>query len=195
MFYKRINDKSLWAIFCLLIFTIFADVYGLYTFYLDISNILAFNVFLIIETSLLYYFFFQLFLTRLIKQLLIFLFCFFLLFWTVEFFNYGTKQFLFYGAIFENITVLAFIIYFYYEQLIKFNSTLIYYQSRFWVVSAYLVYIAGTFFLLLFMTSLNSKDQVKYYVLNYVFVIIRTILLSIAMFVRNNEGKNKFKIT
>lgn len=194
VFLKKINDKSLRVVFFLLIINFLADIYGLYSFYTDVSNIISFNVYLALETSFLIIFFFKILISPFVKKVLMFLFAIFLVFWIYEFIKNGKNEFLYNCVIFENISILGLALYYYYEQIIKVNSAFIYVQTRFWVVAAYLVYIAGTFFLLLYIPSLNSKEQVKYYVLNYVFVIIRTMLLSVAMFMKNNTEKQKFKL-
>ncbi|WP_026260111.1 hypothetical protein [Segetibacter koreensis] len=87
------------------------------------------------------------------------------------------------------MTILALIIYYYYEQIIIINSAFIYAEATFWIVTAYFIYIAGTFFLYLYMPSLNNAEQEQYYVLNYIFTIIRTLLICVALFVK--PGSNK----
>ncbi|HSU51602.1 MAG TPA: hypothetical protein VLJ41_13450 [Segetibacter sp.] len=82
--------------------------------------------------------------------------------------------------------------YFYYEKIFLLNEPLIYDNTTFWVVSAFFLNAAGTFFLLLYISTLPSKeDQEGYYNLNYVFTILRTILLSIAMLMKNTSLDNQ----
>ena len=84
---------------------------------------------------------------------------------------------------------LLLIIYYYYEQIILINSAFIYAEATFWIVTAYFIYIAGTFFLYLYIPSLNDVEQEQYYVLNYIFTIIRTVLICVATFVKPGNSK------
>ncbi len=93
----------------------------------------------------------------------------------------------------ENILILSAVIYFYYEQILKVSVLNIFSQPQFWVVTAYFIYFAGTFFLILYISSLNHKEQGQYYVMNYIFTIIRTILLSIAMLIGYEDDYKKGK--
>lgn len=193
LYFDKKKDKSLRVIFLLLIANFITDIYSLYKLFKLDTNFVVFNIYLLIETFCLFLFYRNIIEEKKVKKVLSFIISAFVIFWVYAFANLGQKQFLYNCAAFENIFILAFAIYYYYDQIIKVNSPFIYMQTRFWVVSAYLVYIAGTFFLLLYIPSLNSKDQVRFYILNYVFVIIRTILISIAMFMKDNSEKTKFK--
>lgn len=93
----------------------------------------------------------------------------------------------------ENILILLTVIYFYYEQIIKVNLLNIFSQSQFWVVTAYFLYFAGTFFLILYIPSLNQKEQEQYYVMNYLFTIVRTLILCIAMLIKPTDNLNGLK--
>lgn len=189
------KDKSLWVIFFLLIINFISDGYGLYSLYLASPNYLTFNIYLLFETVCLSIFYYQVVAESIVKKAIALIISVFVVFWLYSFIRSGFDQFLYSCAAFENIFILVFALYYYYEQIIKINSAFIYMQPRFWIVSAYLVYIAGTFFLLLYIPSLNSKEQVKYYILNYVFVIIRTILLCIAMFMKDKSENQGLKLT
>jgi len=86
-------------------------------------------------------------------------------------------------------------IYFYYEEIFLLNKPFIYLNPNFWIVSAYFLNASGTFFLLLYIPDLNATGQLKYYALNYMFLIIRSILLSIAMCMPDKDKqKEQFKI-
>lgn len=194
-FFKRIMDGSLRVIFFLLIINLLLDIYGLYTLTNKAANFVSFNIYTLIETAFLYIFFYRIFIRDLAKKTVLFVFSIFFIFWLSLFIKYGSSIFLLNCAALEYTTILAFAINYYYEQLVKANSSYVYLKPRFWIVSAYLVYVAGTFFLLLYIPLLPYEQQLKYYVLNYVFVIIRTILLSIAMFMKNNQPlKQEFKL-
>ena len=196
IFYKRIDDKSLRVIFFLLISNIVVDLYGLYRLTYDLNNFVSYNVNVLVETTALFIFLYQILQSKVVRKTIVFISVFFFVFWLYQFSAKGNRTFLDSCTTVENISFLAFALYYYYEQLIKGSSAFVYQEPRFWIITAYLIFIAGTFFLLLYLPSLSTKDQLKYYVLNYGFVLIRTILLSIAMFMKhNNSQKQKFTLT
>lgn len=168
----------------------FNDVYTLYLiYYKHKSNFLFYNILLLIETLSLYYFFSLIIKAHFLKKILFFLSIIFTVFWTFSLLKFGDKSY-FSGCInFENISLLALAIYYYYEEIIIINSAFIYAELTFWIVTAYFIYMAGTFFLYLYIPSLNVLEQEKYYVLNYIFTIIRTILLSVAIFMKPGFSK------
>ncbi|MBI1779811.1 MAG: hypothetical protein HYR66_00285 [Sphingobacteriales bacterium] len=104
------------------------------------------------------------------------------------------------------ILVITWSIVFFYEQLTKpaDNSQLFLYSSpAFWVVAAYLIYFAGTFFLFIYSQNKDlakgSDAYIQYNLINGVFVLIKNILLSVAMFtkgpVENSMPSRYRKIT
>jgi len=161
------------------------------------SNYISFNTYLLIETICLYVFYQKIVFGKLVKKILSVVIILLVLFWINGFIKAGQNEFLYYSVTFENIFILVFAIYYYYEQVIILNKSYIYTKIRFWIVTAFFVNAAGTFFLLLYIPSLNNEDQQRYYLLNYLFVIIRTVLLSIAMFGKSEDlikkGVNQFK--
>ncbi len=194
VFRKRINDKKLQVVFFLLALTFMIDLYGLYAIWKQINNCLTYNVNLAIEAVCLYIFFYQIFKSRPLKKVILFTGVFYVLYWSYKFISVGgSSKILNTCETVLNISVFAFAIYYFYEHVIKINAISVFSQPTFWVVTAYLIYIAGTFFLLLYLPSLTKYDQEKYYVLNYVFIVIRTILLSIAMFMQAEDAEDPEK--
>ena len=186
VFKKRINDKSFRVIFFLIAFGLLCDIQGLYYLKQHKENFRTYNLFILIEGVFLGFFFYQILYNKLIKQFLFVIGVGFISYWLYTFFTIGNRDYVNTCVTIENVCILAFAIYYYYEQIIRLNTTFIYNQPRFWVVTAYLIYIAGTFFLLLYLPIFSSKDQEKYYVLNYVFIIIRSLFLSLAIFMKND---------
>ena len=166
------------------------DGYSLYLLnYLNKSNFLFYNIYQLAETFSLYYFFYYIIRRPFLKRL-IWLFSFlYIILWLISFFKFGNSSYFSSCTNFENITVLALIIYYYYEQIIVINTVFIYGESIFWIATAFFIYIAGTFFLFLYIPSLNLAEQEKYYLLTYIFTIIRTVLLSVAVFIKPGVKK------
>lgn len=97
-----------------------------------------------------------------------------------------------------NVAILAILIIiwsivFFYEQLTKpaIGEQLFLYSSpSFWIVSAYLIYFAGTFFLFIYSQNKpperDTEEFIQYSLINGVFILIKNILLSVAMFTRGS---------
>jgi hypothetical protein len=187
------KDESLRVIFFLLFVNLSTDVYGLYCVLKVQTNFISFNLNLLIETICLCIFYTKIIREDHVKKIIYAVLFIFLIFWGFEFTKLGKNNFLYDCVTFENILVIVFAIYYYYEQIFKLNTAFIYKYPIFWVVTAYFITAAGTFFLLLYITSFNPNLQQSIYVLNYIFVIIRTILLCIAMFSNNNNILQKQK--
>ena len=175
------------VIFYLLVVSFLFDEHGLVKYFEKKANYLSFNIFLLLETIGLCIFFYQVLASSLIRKILIFVFPFLVGFWIFEFYKNSRYDILNHFIAAEQTLILFLIINFYYQELAKQNASYAYLTTRFWVVTAFFVYSAGTFFLLLYLPSLEFAEKTKYYVWNYVFIIIRTFLLSIAMFMKNNN--------
>lgn len=187
---KKINYKELRVIIFLIVIDFVINILSLH---LHSTNYTPYNSLLLIETFCLLLFFYKIVLNRRIKSLLSLIILLSFFYWTYDFVKYGTKDYLNSFQTFENILILLIVIYYYYEQILKINVQDIFLQPHFWVVTAYFIYFAGTFFLILYIPSLNSKEQEQYYVMNYLFTIIRTILLCIAMLMKPIEGKKNIR--
>lgn len=133
---------------------------------------------------MLYYYFSLVIKKTSVKRIIAFLSIPYIILWIVSLLKFGDKSYFSSCTNFENITILGLAIYYYYEQIIIINSAFIYAEAAFWIVTAFFIYIAGTFFLFLYLASLNLSEHGKYYVLAYIFTIIRTILLCIAIFIK-----------
>lgn len=153
-------------------------------YYQHKSNFLFYNVYQLAESISLYYFFYLIIKNVAIRKIILFLSILYIIFWMFSLFKFGNKSYFSGCTNFENMTVLGLIIYYYYEQIIIINSAFIYAESTFWIITAFFIYIAGTFFLYLYIPSLDLLEQERYYVLNYIFTIIRTVLLSVAIFIK-----------
>jgi len=124
-----------------------------------------------------------------VKRIIAFLSIPYIILWLLSLLKFGDKSYFSSCTNFENITILGLAIYYYYEQIIIINSAFIYAEAAFWIVTAFFIYSAGIFFLFLYMPSLNLPEQEKYYVLTYIFTIIRTVLLSVAFFIKPEYSK------
>ena len=196
-FRKRLIDKGLRVIILLLLFGFFADIYSLYLANHQRPNFKVFNWFTLVETLLLLHYFykilplkshFKLFLSTAIIYTLLFL---------KDYYRInGNRNYLDNIAAIENVIVIILSIVYFFKQISNPDNLDFQKNPQFWVVCAYLIYSAGTFFLFLYISTLPLKDQQSDYILNYIFLIPKSMLLSIAMFMKNTfPQRKKFQLT
>jgi hypothetical protein len=192
-FEERIKDKRLRVIFFLLFLGFITDLYGLFRVWDKENNFVVYNINLLLESIFIYTFFFKILNSSLAKKLLIAAGIILVAIWINMFSQGGNQDYLNTFQTLENISIFALSIYFFYEQIFKLNTPFVSNEPRFWVVAAYLIYSAGTFFLLLYLPSLSEENRETYYVLNYIFIIVRTIILSVAIFMKTDiQSPQKF---
>ena len=181
----------------MLIVVFIIDLIGIYFYYLKKNNSYFSDIQLLIETLTLYYYFFRIFSTKFVKIFISLLAIFFTTTWMISGISIGLKKTFDICANIQNVSILALTLYYFYEQVIKINTIFIYKEHRFWIVAAYFIYFSGIFFLFIYIPSLSQDDLIIYYSLNYVFIIIRSALLSIAMFVKPalNNFHNPYNVS
>lgn len=196
-FRKRLSDKGLRVIILLLIIGFFADIYSVYLANHRSPNFKIFNWFILVETLLLLHYFykilplkshFKLFLSTAIIYTLLFL--------KDYYFINGNRNYLDNIAAIENVIVIILSIVYFFKQISNPNNLDFQKYPQFWVVCAYLIYFSGTLFLFLYINTLPKAEQQNDYVLNYIFLIPKSLLLSIAMCMKNTfPQRKKFQLT
>jgi hypothetical protein len=192
---KRINQKNLRVIVLLVSISFITDLISLYLVSIRKPNFTLYNSFILIEGVLLFYYFSLILKIKYMKHFIFILSVVYFLFWFYYLYNIGFKTYADLIISFENIAILILSLIYYFRQLRQTEDIVIYSNSHFWIVSAYLVYIAGTFFLFLYIPSLSLDEQQNYYWLNYIFVMIKTVMLCVAMFMKDPKQSKKFQLT
>ena len=197
LLFKRISDKGLRVIVFLLIIGFGADLYSIYLGKIGRANFSTYNLFIIAESLLLFLYFYLILTSTLHRSIIIFI----TLVYTIVFLGYyfkidGNKNYLDICAVIENIIVIFLSIVYFFKEISKPDNLDFQKKSQFWVVCSYLIYSAGTLFLFLYINTLPKSEQQNDYVLNYIFLIPKSILLSIAMFMKNTiPQRKKFQLT
>jgi hypothetical protein len=197
IFHKKINDKAVRVIFYLLVIGFLFDSYQIYSSSQGSTTYLSSNLFTLIETLFLYFFFKIIIDSRLGNKIIYVLAVAFSAVWIYLFIKAGTTSYIETLSAIETLTLISLSIYYFWEQLRKPDTVFLYTVPRFWLVTAYLTYTTGTFFLFLYLDSLSIVEQQRYFVyLNPIFLLIKTIMLSIAMLMRSKiPQRKKFQLT
>lgn len=95
-------------------------------------------------------------------------------------------------SLIEFLAFIVFIIYFFYEKMKVVNASPIHHSISFWICVGLFIYFTGNFFFFLFVNSSTDPEFAKQMKIVYSFVtIIKNILLCLALFAHENEGKTK----
>ncbi len=148
------------------------------------------------EALLLFFFFSKILQSTLARKTPLIFTILFLIIWAAYFRKLGTTDYVNNAVTFENISIIILSILYFFEQINQPEPEIIYNKTLFWVVVAYLIYSAGTFFLYIYLPYLSKEDQVKYYNLNYGLSIFKNTLLAFAFTMKGNEpSRKKFQLT
>lgn len=97
----------------------------------------------------------------------------------------------------EYILIIAFSLFFFFEELNEPNTTFIYASYTFWLIVGILIYSTGTFFFFMQSSDLTNEQWQKWAVINYVFTIIKNAFFSVAMIINKSgpppEGNSRIK--
>lgn len=193
---RKFVDRGIQAIIFLLCLGFVTDAYGLHLIKNGQANFLFYNVFNLVETTALLYYFFLLIKFRQAKFYFLITFIVFFIVWSFQFYHTGNSTFNDSAVTLEYSLVICLGILFFYRQINSMDTQVPYQTAHFWIVSAYLLYIAGTFFLFLLINDMTPQEQAEYYVLNYVFLLVKTLMLSVAMLMKPRPEKpKKFQLT
>jgi hypothetical protein len=99
------------------------------------------------------------------------------------------KNFDFWATLITAVLVLIYCIFFFYEEISKTETLLIYQSYTFWVATGCIIYLAGTLFLFLYTSDMEDKQKSSLWVIDIVFEIIKNIFFSIAFVVGKNSKK------
>ena len=166
-------------------------------YYLHQNNSYLLNIQVLIETFLLYFYFYQILSNKVIRKFVSFCSIIFAVIWIISLSTKGIRINFDLNSNLQNISILILTLLYYYEQVVKINTPFIYKEPRFWIVSAYFIYFSGIFFLFIYIPTLTAKDLESNYQITYIFTFIRSILLSIAMIIKpmKDNFRNNFSVT
>lgn len=146
----------------------------------------------VIEYSILAYLFYLHIKNKVVKNILLFSVLPFAIFAIYDFFKADKPALPFIPLILEYLIILIFIIYFFFEVIQESVVEPIYHKSIFWVSVAFILNFSGNFFLLL--SSVNSfEDEVFRDTFTIVYssvTILKNVLLSIAVYTKENKSEN-----
>jgi voltage-gated potassium channel Kch len=91
----------------------------------------------------------------------------------------------------EAILILIFSFYYFYEQMKDVSTLFIYGRFHFWIVLGMMIYLAGSFFIYIYASQLETHEVAKYWIFTNIFSIIKSILFTIAIFINGSQSTKK----
>jgi hypothetical protein len=194
LFYKKLNTKALKVFFyyALTLF-IFAGLTYLARLVISDSKLFFFllRVFSICEYTIISFFLYNIFVTKIAKKIALFSIAPFVLYAILDYIFSDKNQFNNHSNIVSSLLLISFIIYFFYE---KMNTVVMYplYQSiTFWICVGLFLYFAGSFFFFIFIKSGADKEFVLLMNSIYAIVVVtKNIFLSLALFASEKTNDN-----
>lgn len=189
---KKQKGIGPWVIFIYLAYCAANESVNAYlTYFRHTINYFFFNVFTIVEYTLLTYYIYRLIKNSVFKKVILVLSVAFYLLSIVLFLGSKEDTIDSIMASSEFILLIVFSIYYLFEQMRKPDHIFFYAIPEFWIIVAILLYFSGTFFLFTYAQSLiEDKSFVfQYSVINSSFYILKNLLWGVAMSVKGGDDK------
>ena len=147
---------------------------------------ILYNSFTVIEFIFFSVFFYIIINSTILKKILPFVVALFLISSLIDFAFILNKS---YTSGVQSVLILIMCIYYFFDQLKKPDTYLIYTNINFWIIISFLIYVAGTFFLYLMAENMtpNKEFRKEYAIINFSFNLLKNILLSIAMLMKEEK--------
>lgn len=190
------KERSKWVCFLLVVLSILAEIVNTILIQRRQNTLIVSNIYILCDSLLTFYFFYWKFKRQRSYNYIIFT-CLITLLVT---WSYHTliksdiKNLDSWSNGVETIAVIILSVIFFYDQLIKPQTLFVYSTAIFWIVAGILIYKTGTFFLFLYFDTLEHTETANFgnlYIINSAFLIIRSILFSIAFIMKKNDRKKR----
>ncbi len=182
LFKHNRKERLKWVIFILLVLGVLVDLLSFKLAKQQSTNVWLINMYTLVEFSLLSFFFIGL---QKHKQnkFYSFVFIFFLLMWIVQnFFLQNINQFDYFSQAIEFLLLFIFCLLYFLKKAKATDTIFIYNTYEFWLVTAILIYCAGTFFSFFIPMNIveRNKDTLVFEYISRVGSIVKSILIAVA---------------
>ena len=201
-FYKKVVYKKLKVFFVYAISqAIFSVVCYIIIYYSNsFSNyIFILRVHLIVEYLIISLFLFNIFNNRVIKNIIILLLPFFILYNIIDFVEFGNSKFGSLPTLIEFIIFIVFIIFYFFERMRSNDYVFIYNKTHFWIFVGLFVYFSGNFFYILLIeyskkyATSDIKNQLT--IIYCIVTITKNLFLGFSLFASEEQvGESRDEI-
>ena len=190
LFYKR--NRSLW-VKVLFLYVIFSFLIDTLLLRLDtvshrtvIYNVLS--VFTLIEYSVFSYVLYSIIDNRIFRAIILVSSGIFFVFAIFYFLTVKNNTFDSLPASIESILIVAFSIFYLFDQMSKPQVIFIYQEPNFWFVVGFIIYFSGTLFLFIQASNLTKEVRDNFWKINLFSNIIKNILFAIAFSTKKSKN-------
>lgn len=193
LFLSRNKKDGLWVILFYVTASFLTDF--CFEFFNPPNNLsfFIFSLFTILEYSFFSAFIYLNFKKKIFKQIILITSLFFFTFCAISYFSAKGNFFDSLPASIESIFIIIFCIFYYYEQINNPEVSFIYSSKKFWIVTAFLIYLSGTLFLFIYTFGLSKKEQSFYWPINMVFNTIKNLIITLAFTLPISDQQTFFK--
>jgi hypothetical protein len=190
LFLYRNKKGGLWVIFLYVFYSFLTDIAHEVFIIRPESSFFLLSLFTVLEYSFFTAFLYLNFKRSSFKLILIITSLIFYLFCIHSFFT--TKDFSFDSlpASIEAILIIFFCILFFFEQINNPDVSFIYSSKKFWIATAFLIYLSGTLFLFIYTSNLSEAEQGFYWPINYVFNILKNLIITLAFSLPSDNSQS-----
>ena len=151
-----------------------------------IFNLLS--VFTLVEYSVFSYVLYSVIISRLFRGVILISSVVFFVFSIYYFLTVKNNTFDSLPASIESILIVAYSIFYLFDQMNKPQVIFIYQEPHFWFVVAFIIYFSGTLFLFIQASNLTKEVRDNFWKISLISLIIKNILFAIAF--STKKGKN-----
>jgi hypothetical protein len=178
VFLKRNRGEGLWVIFLYCVFSLLTEM-----LFAMAQQQIFYMLFAIVQFTLFSFFFYSSLEGKKVKYIPI---IGALVFYVVAISNFTNKKFDSISVSLSSVLIITYCILLLYELIKDPKILFVYYQKKFWVIIAFLLYFSATFFLFLYARALTPTEHAKYWAINNFFEILKNILFCIAFIMKKN---------
>jgi len=179
VFLKRNRGEGLWVVFLYSLLSLLTELL------FDILRLqIVFSLFNFVEVTLFALFAYSSFQEKKFKYIPI---VGTLIFYLVAIINFTNKRFDSISASLESILIIPYCILLLYEQIKDPSIVFVYYNKKFWVIIAFLLYFSATLFLNIYYSNLSAEQRSNYWVINNFFDFLKNILFCIAFIMKKSD--------
>lgn len=188
LFFNRIREWHLWVIFFYCLYSFGNDYLIIYRFKHHLTYKKFLFTFTIIEYLVFAGFLWSILKNELLRKILLgvsiafTLFCLYPLLIRPKIGNFDSVQ-----TSIEAIVVIIFSLIYLFEEINKPQVAFIYSSYKFWVIIGMFLYMAGTFFLFIYASTLSAKEVNSYWIINYISNILKNVLFALAIVIHAKE--------
>ncbi len=192
-FIRKMKGFAVWVILFYCIFSFSNDSIILYRDSNKQSVSLNLYIFTILEYLCFSFILFRFIRSSIFRWIIIFLSIGFIVFCMYYMLFNPLKSFDSYQASIESILIIAYSIFYLYEEINKPQVSVIYASYKFWLVIG-MMYLAGTLFLFIYASDLSDTEREEYWIINVLANVVKNLFFSIAFLINAKGTVNEISI-